>query len=188
EQALRLAIEGPAPTAEEGPLTVTSLRLAFPTTAETWPRWMTPLREEQTEPILHTLEHGTPISSLHPEDLARAVMGALRRERGGAYEAIAVTAAAHSIADDSATRLLGWRPRHVLERSGPWSPASIARGLEPAVDRVPGGAADDADHEDHTEGVRRARSDTAASRKLQQLRVQQAVPAQQGESPAHKGH
>ena len=116
EQALRLAIEGPAPTAEEGPLTVTSLRLAFPTTAETWPRWMTPLREEQTEPILHTLEHGTPISSLHPEDLARAVMGALRRERGGAYEAIAVTAAAHSIADDSATRLLGWRPRHVLER------------------------------------------------------------------------
>ncbi|MGO1199507.1 MAG: NAD-dependent epimerase/dehydratase family protein [Dermabacteraceae bacterium] len=115
EQALRRAVEGPAPTAEEGPLTVTSLRLAFPTTAEAWPRWITPLREEQAEPVLHTLEDGTPISSLHPEDLATAVMGALRRERGGPYEAIAVTAAAHSIADDSAARLLGWRPRHVLE-------------------------------------------------------------------------
>ncbi|ATG50178.1 hypothetical protein CFK38_00565 [Brachybacterium vulturis] len=114
EQALRLSLDGPAPTAEEGPLTITSLRLAFPTTAEAWPRWITPLRQEQAEPVLHTLEDGTPISSLHPEDLAAAVMAALRRERGGAYEAIAVTAAAHSIADDSAARLLGWHPRHVL--------------------------------------------------------------------------
>src|SRR5699024_4008865 len=30
EQALRLAVEGPAPTAAEGPLLVTSLRLAYP--------------------------------------------------------------------------------------------------------------------------------------------------------------
>ena len=114
EQALRVNVEGPAPTAEEGPIVATSLRLAFPTTAEAWPRWVTPLREEQAEPVLHALEDGTPISSLHPEDLAAAVMSALRRERGGPYEAIAVTAAPHSIADDSAARLLGWQPRHLL--------------------------------------------------------------------------
>ena len=114
EQALRLAVEGPAPTAAEGPLLVTSLRLAYPTTAEAWPRWVTPLSEEQGEPVLRTLEDGTALSALHPEDLAAAVMAALCRERGESYEAIAVTAAAHSIADDSAQRLLGWHPRHVL--------------------------------------------------------------------------
>lgn len=114
EQALRLAAEGPAPTAEEGPLTVTSLRLAYPTTAEAWPRWVTPLREEQGEPVLRTLEDGTPISALHPEDLAAAVRAALDRQGGRAYEAIAITAAPHTLADDSAERLLGWRPRHVL--------------------------------------------------------------------------
>lgn len=114
EQALRRAIEGPAPTAEEGPLTVTSLRLAFPTTAEAWPRWVTPLREEQAEPTLQAMDDGTPISSLHPEDLATAVMAALRREHGGPYAAIAVSAAAHSVADDSAAHLLCWHPRHVL--------------------------------------------------------------------------
>jgi len=114
EQALRLAPEGPAPTAEECPLTVTSLRLAFPTTAEAWPRWVTPLREEQGEPVLRSLEDGTPVSALHPEDLAAAVSAALQREAGGVHEAIAITAAPHTIADDSAERLLGWRPRHVL--------------------------------------------------------------------------
>ena len=40
---------------------------------------------------------------------------AAQRERGGAYQAIAVTAAPHAIDDDAAERLLGWRPRHVKE-------------------------------------------------------------------------
>ena len=72
EHALRLAVEGPAPTDGESALTVTSLRLAFPTTAEAWPSWVVPRSVERTEPVLNTMDDGTPISSLHPADLAAA--------------------------------------------------------------------------------------------------------------------
>ncbi|GAA4529571.1 hypothetical protein GCM10023160_29050 [Brachybacterium paraconglomeratum] len=117
EQALRMAVEGAPPTPEEGPITVTSLRLAFPTTAEKWPRWHNPvLPEEPAE--LKRLGDGSVHSALHPEDLAAAVMAALRRERGGPYEAIAVTSAPHAIADDSAQRLLDWHPQWTLEADG----------------------------------------------------------------------
>lgn len=113
ESALRMAVEGEPPTSEEGPITVTSLRLAFPTTAQAWPRWKSPVDLER-EPWLRTLADGTPHAGLHPEDLAAAVEAALLRERGGAYETIAVTAAPHAIEDDAAARLLGWRPRRML--------------------------------------------------------------------------
>ena len=118
EHALRLAVEGPAPTDGESALTVTSLRLAFPTTAEAWPSWVVPRSVERTEPVLNTMDDGTPISSLHPADLAAAVMAALRRDRGEAYEAIAVTAAAHTIEDATTARLLAWQPHHVLPQAG----------------------------------------------------------------------
>lgn len=120
EQALRMVVEGAPATAEEGPITVTSLRLAFPTTAEEWPRWHNPVQpEEQEEPAeLKRLDDGSVHAALHPEDLAAAVMAALRRERGGPYEAIAVTSAPHAIADDSAQRLLDWHPQWTLGADG----------------------------------------------------------------------
>ena len=40
---------------------------------------------------------------------------AAQRERGGAYQAIAVTASPHVIEADAAERLLGGRHRHVKE-------------------------------------------------------------------------
>ena len=95
-------------------ITVTSLRLAYPTTAEDWPRWRSPVVPE-AEPDMIRMEEGTAHVALHPEDLAAAVRAAVDRERGGVYEAIAVTAASHAIDDDAAERLLGWRPRHVKE-------------------------------------------------------------------------
>lgn len=114
EDALREAVMGEAPTAAEGPITVTSLRLAFPTTAADWPLWRSPMPDLQPEPIMQRMDDGTPICSLHPEDLVSAVGAAIGREQGGPYEAMAITAAGQTIQDDAAQRLLGWRPRHVL--------------------------------------------------------------------------
>ena len=114
EHALRIAVEQEPPTAQEGPITVTSLRLAYPTTVEDWPRWRSPVVPE-AEPEMIQMEDGTAHIALHPEDLVSAVRAAAERERGGVYEAIAVTAAPHAIDDDAAECLLGWRPRHVKE-------------------------------------------------------------------------
>lgn len=117
ESALQMAAEGAPPTSQEGPVVVTSLRLAYPTTAQDWPRWRDPLRPEQ-EAQLWRLADGTPHVGLHPEDLEAAVMAALHRGRGEAYEAIAVTAAPHAIEDDGARRLLGWQPRWTMDADG----------------------------------------------------------------------
>lgn len=114
ERALEIAAEEPPPTPEEGPITVTSLRLACPTTAEDWPRWKSPVVPDQDAEMIR-MEDGTVHVSMHPEDLVTAVRAALGRVRGGVYEAIAVTAAPRAIDDDAAERLLGWRPRHVSE-------------------------------------------------------------------------
>lgn len=117
EQALRMAVEGGPPTAEEEPITVTSLRLAFPTTAEDWPRWHDPVQPEAPAE-LKQLADGSAHCALHPEDLGTAVMAALVRERGGPYEAIAITSAPHAIEDDAAHRLLDWRPRWTVSADG----------------------------------------------------------------------
>ena len=113
ENALAIAVDGAPPTPEEGPITVTSLRLAYPTTAQDWPRWKSPV-DPELDATMVRLEDGTPHASMHPEDLVAAVGAALDRRLGGAFEAIAVTAAPHAIDDDAAQRLLGWHPRHTL--------------------------------------------------------------------------
>lgn len=114
ESALRMSVEGPPSTLEEGPIAATSLRLAYPTTAADWPRWTDPVHREHDAELLH-LDDGTPHSCLHPADVESAVMKALRRTRGGAYEAIAITAAPQAIDDDTAARLLDWHPEHQLD-------------------------------------------------------------------------
>lgn len=116
EQALRWAAEEPAPTAEEGAIQVTSLRLAFPTTAEVWPEWEPPAVIGAGR-ALKTMADGTPHCALHPEDLADGVLAAIHRRHGGPYAAIALSAAPHAHPDDSAERLLDWRPRHTLMTS-----------------------------------------------------------------------
>lgn len=122
ELALQVACEGPAPTAQEQDITVTSLRLAFPTTAEAWPHWVGPLHGPEDAPTVHTMADGTVVCGLHPTDLAAAVLAAIDRTKGRTWEAIAVTAAPETIADDAAERLLGWRPRWTLERAAEGKP------------------------------------------------------------------
>lgn len=114
ESALQIAAEGVPPTPEEGPITVTSLRLAYPTTAEDWPRWKSPVVPDEDAEMVR-MKDGTPHPAMHPEDLTAAVWAALNRDRGGPFEAIAVSSAPHALDDDAAQRLLGWRARHVLE-------------------------------------------------------------------------
>lgn len=113
ESALRIAAEGEPPTPEEAPITVTSLRLAYPTTAQDWPRWKSPVEPEEDAQLMRRGD-GVAHAAMHPEDLVAAVWAALNRDRDGRYEAIAVTSAPHAINDDAARRLLGWRPHHVL--------------------------------------------------------------------------
>src|SRR5699024_4402830 len=91
ENALRMSVDGDA------------------TTAADWPRWTDPVHPEREAQLPH-LDDGTPHPCLHPADVESAVMRALRRTRGGAYEAIAITAAPQAIDDDTAARLLDWRP------------------------------------------------------------------------------
>lgn len=114
EAALQISAEGEPPTPEEGPITVTSLRLAFPTTARDWPRWKSPVEPER-DAQLKRMADRTPHAALHPEDLVAAVAAALNRDRGGPYEVIAVTSAPHAIDDGAAQCLLDWQPRHVLD-------------------------------------------------------------------------
>ena len=117
EQALRMAVEGRPPSAEEEQITVTSLRLAFPTTAEEWPRWHDPVQPAAPAELKH-LADGSAHCALHPEDLAAAVMAALVRERGAPFETIAVTSAPHAIEDDASRRLVDWHPRWTLAADG----------------------------------------------------------------------
>lgn len=114
ETALQIAVEGEPPTPEEGPITVTSLRLAYPTTAQDWPRWKSPV-EPKKDAQLMRMADGAVHSAMHPDDLVAAVWAALHRDRGGHFEVIAVTAARHAIDDDAAQILLDWEPRHVLD-------------------------------------------------------------------------
>ncbi len=114
EQALRIAVEEPAPTAQEQPIRVTSLRLAFPATAEMWPKWQ-PFHRPDWTPVLHRTREGLAVGSLHEEDLATAVLTAISRTAGGPYETVAVSGAPHAYDDGSASRLLGWVPRHVCD-------------------------------------------------------------------------
>lgn len=114
EHALRSAAEEQPPTREEGSITVTSLRLAYPTTAADWPRWKSPVVPDQDAEMIR-MDDGTAHVAMHPEDQVAAVRAALDRARGGVFEAIAVTAAPHAIDDDAAERLRGRRRRHVKE-------------------------------------------------------------------------
>lgn len=100
-------------------LRVTSLRLAFPTTAELWPAWRSPGADASTPARVPELADGTRFGALHPDDLVRALDAALERP-GPPFAALAVTGDTRgvSIDDDLAERLLRWRP----ERREPWLP------------------------------------------------------------------
>ena len=61
-------------------MTVTVLRLSFPTPDEAWPRWALPVADE---PIEFRRKDGSLLPALAASDLSAAVAAALRRESGG---------------------------------------------------------------------------------------------------------
>jgi nucleoside-diphosphate-sugar epimerase len=77
-------------------MTVTVLRLAFPTPDEAWPRWALPVAQE---PIELRRADGSLVPALAASDLAAAVGAALKRD-GGGYEVF------HIVGGDDSGR--GW--------------------------------------------------------------------------------
>jgi 2-alkyl-3-oxoalkanoate reductase len=105
----RLAEELCASFSRERQMTVTSLRLAYPTTEELWPLWRSPGTPDAI-PARPALEDGIEFDALAPSDLARAIDAALRRR--GTYAAVPVTGDADGVSfrDDRAARMLSWTP------------------------------------------------------------------------------
>lgn len=96
--------------AEAHQLTVSALRIAWPTSDSAWPLWALPLFDEPAE--IRCLD-GTPIPALAASDLAAAVLAAVGRS-GVGFEAF------HIVGDDGSGRcwsttkaraLLGWQPK-----------------------------------------------------------------------------
>ncbi|MFW6597292.1 NAD-dependent epimerase/dehydratase family protein [Propionibacteriaceae bacterium Y2011] len=103
-----LAAESEAARTPE--LTVTTLRMGYPTRAEWWPRWGNPV---VTEPGPVPSFDGSSYAAVHPEDLAEVIL--LAAARRGPYVAAPVTADLDGAAlADQWPHVLGWRPRHVL--------------------------------------------------------------------------
>lgn len=120
-QSKRLAEQLCAAADKDSALTVTSLRLAVPTTDELWPNWRSP-GAPHSEPVLPALDDGTPYSSLAPADLARAVEAALTRD--APYAAFAVTGDVDAVTlyNDPTPETLGWAPQRVRHRRAPGTP------------------------------------------------------------------
>lgn len=91
-------------------LTVTVLRLAYPTREEWWPQWGNPVA---TEPMGLPSCADHEFAALHPQDLAAAIE--LAAARRGPYLCAPVTADVAEVSlTDQWPHPLGWRPRHVL--------------------------------------------------------------------------
>lgn len=97
EVCARVAAQHPA-------MTITSLRLAVPTTEELWPLWRSPSTPD-AEPTAPRFGDKA-IAALHPSDLAAAIEWALGRE--GGYRALSVAGDLDGVtfAGDR-----GWQPR-----------------------------------------------------------------------------
>ncbi|GAA2778947.1 NAD-dependent epimerase/dehydratase family protein [Streptomyces showdoensis] len=87
-------------------MSVTVLRLAWPTTDEAWPAWALPGRPPRT----HTLD-GAPVHALAADDLARAVLAALEHRAGYDVFHITGTDRAGLWNQAKARDLLHWEPR-----------------------------------------------------------------------------
>jgi nucleoside-diphosphate-sugar epimerase len=93
---------------------VSSLRLAYPTTDEAWPRWA--FSQGDGRPRVMTMRDGTPIPSLAASDLAAAIERGL--EYRGPYRAFSATAdvTGVSVVPDDTRAVLGWEPKRVPGR------------------------------------------------------------------------
>lgn len=107
----RLAEQVGRIAAAEHGMTVTVLRLAFPTPDDVWPRWALPVAEE---PIEFRRKDGSLLPALAASDLSAAVTAASRRESGG-YDVFHIVgvhdAGGRGWSTDKARDVLGWVAR-----------------------------------------------------------------------------
>jgi nucleoside-diphosphate-sugar epimerase len=108
--AKRLAEHVGQAAAQAHGMTVTALRLGWPTTEPAWPAWALP---GFPAPAVIRRADGTQVPALAASDLTAAVLAALDRNSGG-FEAV------HILGDDGSGRcwstakaraLLGWQPK-----------------------------------------------------------------------------
>jgi 2-alkyl-3-oxoalkanoate reductase len=94
-------------------LRMCSLRLAYPTPDEDWPRWRRPSRNgvAAADPVQPRLADGRAFPALSACDLARAVEAALRYQ--GPYRTFAITGDhdQRSLVNDDTASVLAWGPR-----------------------------------------------------------------------------
>lgn len=95
-----------AAVAEWG-LSVSVLRLAYPTPDDAWPAWVVP----PAAPVPRHTADGTPIQATAGSDLARALLAALEHRDGLQFFTISGDTSARIWSTAKARRALGWTPR-----------------------------------------------------------------------------
>lgn len=106
--AKRLAEQIGLAAAQAHGMTVTALRVGWPTTESAWPAWALP---SLPQPRIIRRDDGTPIPALAASDLTAAVLAALDRDSGG-FEAVHILGGGSDRWSTAKARdLLGWRPR-----------------------------------------------------------------------------
>jgi nucleoside-diphosphate-sugar epimerase len=107
--AKRLAeVVGQAAAQAHG-MTVTALRIAWPTSEPAWPAWALPAFPQ---PAVVRRADGTPVPALAASDLTAAVLAAL--DRDGSFDVFHILGGngpGHSLSTAKAHALLGWQPK-----------------------------------------------------------------------------
>ncbi|HEY1917800.1 MAG TPA: NAD(P)-dependent oxidoreductase [Streptosporangiaceae bacterium] len=105
--AKRLAeVVGQAAAQAHG-MTVTALRIAWPTSEPAWPAWALPALPQ---PAIVRRADGTPVPALAASDLTAAVLAAL--DRDGGFDVFHILGGSGgSLSTAKARALLGWQPK-----------------------------------------------------------------------------
>jgi nucleoside-diphosphate-sugar epimerase len=107
--AKRLAeLTGQAAAQAHG-MTVTALRIGWPTTESAWPAWALPAFPQ---PAVIRRADGTPVPALAASDLTAAVLAALDRDGGfDVFHILSDDGSGRCLSTAKARALLRWRPR-----------------------------------------------------------------------------
>jgi nucleoside-diphosphate-sugar epimerase len=94
--------------AETHGMTVTALRIAWPTTEAAWPAWALP---SLPEPSVIRRADGTPVPALAATDLTAAVLAALDRDGGGfdVFHIVGDDGSGRCLSTAKAKAMLGWQ-------------------------------------------------------------------------------
>lgn len=106
--AKRLAESVGQAAAQAHGMTVTALRIAWPTSEPAWPAWALPALPQ---PTVVRRADGTPVPALAASDLTTAVLAALDRDGGFDVFHILGSSEDRHLSTAKARALLGWQPR-----------------------------------------------------------------------------